>query len=273
MLLPQPAQQAIWQSNLPATPSTTQWGTTVTAHATPHTKGSYAQLVASTTYESFGFWLAVAGSATSAARTDQLLDVAIGAAASEVVILSNLLVGWRNLPTVAPYWVWIPLYIPKGTRVSARIQALITVDVLDVQIQLNEGANGMPGQIFSGCDAYGIDTATSQGTSHTPGNTGAESTAASIGSVTSKQYRAVMLGVGGVFSGVVMATAAYHWELQIGGVTRCEWTAYASSSEFMCGPFPPSPFYTPIPSGAQLQIRGECSGTADAQDVAYYCFY
>lgn len=266
-------QQAIWQSNLPATPNTTQWGTRLTASGTPHAKGSWATLV-TTTYDSFGFWLGTAGTSTAATRTDGMIDLGIGTAGSpENIILPEWLCGWRAAPNLGPQMVFIPIFLPRGTILQGRMQALIASDTVDVLVVLNGGASAIPGPLFSGADAYGTSAASSIGTSHTPGNTGAESTAADLGGTLAKHYGAVMLGLGGTLADTTQTTTAYHWELLVGGVTVAEWYGITHTTEAVQGPFPPAPFYASLPSGSQLQVRAEASGTAEAQDVAFYAFY
>lgn len=266
-------QQAIRQSNLSATPSLTTWGTRLTAHATPHTKGSWATL-ATATYDVYGFWLGVNGTAASATRTDMMIDIGYGTASSpENIIVPEFLCGWRGTPNLAPLMQWFPIFIPKGAIIQGRIQALITVDTADVTIFLNGGASAIPGPLFSGCDAYGTNTATSGGTSHTPGNTGAESTDANIGSTMAKHYGAVMLMVQGTLGTTTQTNIAYHWEVTLGGVTLAEWFVEGHTTEVVSGPFPPTPFFCSIPAGAQLQVQAEASGTAQAYDCALYCYY
>jgi hypothetical protein len=266
-------QQAIWQHNLVATPSLAQWGTRPSAHATPHSKGNWATL-ATATYDVYGFWLAVNGTSATATRTDMMLDLGYGTNGSpENIVVPEWLCGWRGLPNLGPQVVWFPIFIPRGAIIQCRIQALITVDVADVAIWLNGGASAMPGPLFAGCDAYGTAIGSSIGTSHTPGNTGAESTDANIGGTTSKHYGAVMLGIGGSLAQTTMTTIAYHWELTVGGVTLAEWYHKSHTTEVTSGPFPPAPFLCSIPSGTQLQVQAEASGTALAHDVAFYCFY
>ena len=264
-------QQAVWQSNLPAIPSITQWGTRLTAHATPHNKGAYATLM-TTTYDVYGFLIGVAGSASSGVQTDMMLDIALGAS-QERIIIPEFLCGWRAAPTLGAQFHYFPIFIPRGTVVSGRIQALITVDTLDVLMIANGGASAFPGPLFSGCDAYGTVIAASQGTSHTPGNSGSESTAANIGSATSKHYGAVMFSQNGTLAILTMNSLAYHWELVMGGVAVCEWVTMTTTTETVYAPTPAAPFFVSIPSGTQLQVRGECSGTGQEQDVALYCFY
>lgn len=259
--------------NVPATPSTSTFGTRLTANATPHAKGSYSQIIASTAYDVHGLTLVIAGSSGAAARTDMMLDLAIGGSGSEVVILPEFLCGWRAAPGSGPQDIFLPFFIPKGTRVAARIQSLIASDVVDVQVHLEYGSGIPIRPLFRRADAYGTAAASSIGTSHTPGNSGAESTAASIGGTLSRDYGALLFQVQGTLSNTTMTAIAYHWELRIGGVTIAEWYTIGSTNENTTGPFPGHPLIRNLPAGTQLQVRAEASGTAQAHDVAYYCFY
>lgn len=260
-----------WQTNITATPSTSVPGTNVTASGSIHTKGSYTQLISSTTYDWHGFWLHAGNTGTSGAATDVLLDIAIGASSSEQIILPDWMVGWATNSSGSYKHLWVPLFIPRGTRIAARCQALIASDVVNVLVFGCPGGSGLPSPLFTNCDAYGIDASTSSGTSHTAGNSGAESTDANVGGTTSKNYGAVMLGVASQSS--TTTGIAYHWELTIGGTTHAEWYTNNTTGEIVCGPYPPAPIPVSIPSGTQLQIQGEASGTAQAQDVAFYLFY
>ena len=264
----------IWQTNLTATPNTTNAGTRTTASATPHAKGSWSTIMTAT-YDSYGFWLMCQGTATSATRTDSMIDIGFGTSGSpENIILPEWLTGWRGTPNLSPQVTYFPIFIPKGAIVQIRSQALIASDTIDVNMWLCGGVSGMMGPIFAGCDAYGTAIASSIGTSHTPGSTGTESTAANIGGTMSKNYGAVMLGLGGTLATTTQTNIAYHWELVIGTFTVCEWYSQAHTTEVNSGPFPPVPYYVSVASGTQLQVRAEGSGTpALAQDIAFYCFY
>ncbi len=259
-------QHAIVQSNLPATPSTTAFGTTLAAHASIHTKGNYATLMTAT-YDIYGFYLVLGNSGAAGTLTDMMLDVAKGPN-QENVIIPEYTCGWRASRGFCQYYP-----IEAGALVSARIQALITVDTLDLLMFANGGANGAPGQLFSGCDAYGTNTSLSRGTSHTPGNSGAESTAADIGIPTTRDYGAIMFSQNGTLANTTMNAAAYHWELLFGGQVRAEWYIQTETTETYNGPFPIGPRYLSIPTGTQLRVQAECSGVAQAQDIAYYCFW
>lgn len=85
--------------------------------ASTHTKGTYSQLVASTSADASGLYFGVNNAAASGRSF--LLDLAIGAAASEQVILSNFLID-QPLRFVAS--LHLPALIPAGSRLSARVQ-------------------------------------------------------------------------------------------------------------------------------------------------------
>jgi len=259
-----------WQNNLTATPQTTNVGIGITTGATPNTKTAYTQLFAATTYDVYGFWLYVSGTSNSAAIANFLLDIAIGAGGSEQIILPDFQIGWRTAPGAGFHGDFIPLFIPRGTRIAARLQSSLANDPGRITIFLNRGASGYIGQLFTNCDTYGANLANSGGTAHTAGNSGAESTPATIGTTT-RPYGAVSLSVNGTNS--VTTGVAYHWELMIGGTNHGEWYTINTTSENIYGPVPTSPIYVSIPAGTALQIRGECSGTAQSQEIAFHCFY
>jgi hypothetical protein len=269
---------AVSESNFEATPSLTP-GTLITASATPHTKGSWVSLIDPVDFDSFGIWLHISGTTTAATRTDGLLDIGIGPSGggSEQVIVSNLVCGWRGLASTASCMngmrLFLPIFIPKGVRVSARNQALIVSDSVRVSIVLAGGRGGLGMPICVGMDDYGIDTANSIGTSHTPGTTGAESAFANIGSTLSKNYKGVLIIPQGTLADTTMINQAYHWEVGYGSVTLAEWFYETGTSEIVCGPFPMAPFMCALPLGTQMQVRAESAAAAEAQDVGVYCLY
>jgi len=104
-------------------------GTAVTPNATANTKGLYAPLTTSTPVDYLGFLMAIdEGSSTTDHPVDQLWDIAVGAGGSEQIILPNFYalnsgisgfyIGGQN-PVVSHF---LPIGIPAGTRISARMQ-------------------------------------------------------------------------------------------------------------------------------------------------------
>lgn len=108
----------------------TNLGAFVEPGTTANTKGVYTQITASTTNDLAGFCLGFDNQTDSTSGTVGLeywlLDIAVGAAASEQVLVPNLLVVCRSnnsnafiVNTTTPY---MPIQIPAGTRISARAQ-------------------------------------------------------------------------------------------------------------------------------------------------------
>jgi hypothetical protein len=264
------------QHNLPATPSITVPGVPLTG-GTANTKGAWASLyTASISYDSHFMMLCMTGTQASATRTDTLVDIAIGPAGggSEQIILPDLLCGWSGSPTLAASvlgtCLYLPIFVPKGVRVSARCQGVQASKVVDVMCWLWGGANNMPWGSFRGADAYGIaSSGASMGTViASPATAGAESAWTNIGATTSRPYSGLFLGTGGTQADVTMTQQAYHIEVGVNSVTFAEYWLGTDSTEWTAGPIPSFPYFGKIPAGSQLQIRYEQSGT-DTQDIDF----
>jgi hypothetical protein len=202
-----------------------------------------------------------------------LMTLAFGAASSEVDIISNFQCGCRGtlVGAVGPYAVFFPLFVPAGTRVSAKVQSNQNfAATVNAAIFLMGGTSDIGLPVFNACDTYGANTATSTGTDHTSGNSGSESTPATIGTTT-REYKAISLMLGGTDNS--MANAAYYWYLSLNSTKLATWISSTTTSETIAGPHPAQPLYTPIASGTALQISGECSTTAEAVDVTFLCWY
>lgn len=107
--------------------STSNYGTAVNPGATPNTKGAYAQITASTTADLAGFALFIDAQGTTSGTTGSvtwLIDIAVGASGSEVVVLPNLFVmgaSGAGFSTIyAPEVPYLPLQIPAASRISVR---------------------------------------------------------------------------------------------------------------------------------------------------------
>lgn len=173
-------------------------GTTITASGTTHTKGSYTTLIASTAEDSYSMAVLINNVGVASTNAHMLVDIAIGGAGSEVVIIPNLMAGnagvWANAMGGGVMYHF-PIGIPQGTRVSARCQASTASDTCGVVVWLEQG-HGLPGHwIGSRVTAYGVDSANSSGVAHTPGSTSAYATATQIASSTSNPIRQMQIGI------------------------------------------------------------------------------
>jgi len=171
------------------------WGTLLTASATPHAlSATRTTLIASTKSDSSLLVVTVTDIATAATVTDVLLNLYIGAAASEVLFVDSLYCAAANSNLVGGQIVYaIPVRIARGTRISGTIRALIASETASVSIQLFE-SNGFDGAGV-GVETVGAVTASSRGTAVTPGTT-AEGTFTAIGTTVRsfKYVYAVALG-------------------------------------------------------------------------------
>jgi len=106
---------------------TSSLGVTVTASASADTKGSYAELIASTESAASGLSVTLTSQSITAANTEGLLDIAVGSAGNEEVILADF---HMSIDTAdgnqAIVIIPLPIAVPSGTRISARWQTAST---------------------------------------------------------------------------------------------------------------------------------------------------
>jgi len=101
-------------------------GTTVTSGATAGTKGAYSQIIASTAKDYFGFLLV---NLNASAADWGLVDIAIGAAGSEQIIVPNLGMRFGQLNNMARVTGPFFTQIPAGSRVAMRSDAAGTISL------------------------------------------------------------------------------------------------------------------------------------------------
>ncbi len=258
----------MWLPNSAATDSSFQTaGTTVTAHATPHTKGSWVSLVASAPFD---VTLLGVGSSdlTSASGTDtsQLTDIGVGV--TEKVLIANIPTGYSALRIdQGPSSAWFPVEIPSGTKISARMQALITVDTTDIRLFMFGKSSWSSTPVFQSVDTLGALTASSHGTV----------LATSINEIvasTAEDYKALGWGVDGggdtslganpIVEILVGAGAAE--KTLIGGLQV--FTASAEAINSVVVPQGILPMEMNIPSGSRLSAKFD-AGTATIGLVLY----
>jgi len=137
--------------------------TNVTASATPHTKGAWLQLVASTT-DSIDLLRVAAQAFQSNTATATLIDIGYGAAGSEVELLSNIAIGstsWRGAANNEESVFYVPIpTVAAGTRIAVRSQSVIANKVASLWITAFK-----TGKPATSVTTIGASTATSRGTS------------------------------------------------------------------------------------------------------------
>jgi hypothetical protein len=178
--------------------TTASEGATITASGSTHTKGSYTELIASSSRDAYGITVLIWGAQTAASTNNRgLLDIAIGAASSEVDIVPNLLYGGTSVwsgTTASPAIYYFPIHIRSGTRISARCQNVTASRTCTCIVWLHHTPVGPDGWVGSRVQAYGASTSTSTGVSHSPGN-GSYATATEITASCARPIRAMQLGL------------------------------------------------------------------------------
>lgn len=231
-------------------------GTTLTTGAA-NTKGAYTTLIASTVGDASAVIVTVLNDAT--ASNSMFVDIAVGAAASEQVIISNVMLDGAILINSTQIF---PVAIPSGTRISARAQTTGATNSVRVMVMVLD--DGMIGRAGSVVDSIGALTATTIGTSVDAGasaNTkGAyaqiiASTAVDYGAfcfhmdslgrsaVGTSNNQLIDVAVGGAGSEQVIISN-YPMALQNGNTVGCAWSPW---------------FEMDIPSGTRIAVRSQAS--------------
>lgn len=250
-------------SNLSGRPTTTQ-GIVLTASATPHAlPAAPTEILSATSFEANWIEIIVKNTRTAATVTDSLLNLYIGAASSEVLLIDSLSSGWaHNHDFARGMYYWFPLRIPAGTRLSGSLRALIASDICNLEV--NYGWNPNLAWSGVGVETLGEDTANSRGTSVTAGDA-SEGAFTSIGT-NSRRYGYITLGVQGN-NDTSMASGTCSWDVGTGsavlqGMTRFE--QVQSSDEYHSNIH--HGWWCDVAASTALQVRGQFSATPSGQN-------
>lgn len=133
-----------------------QVNTDFTVGAVAHTKTAWVEIVPATSTD-VSLLIVDGRTFTSGAETSYLIDYAVGPSGSETAIIENVFVGLANgyIPR------FVPISIPIGSRLSARVQSNRTSETKTFQTKLYAGRiDGLKQTV----DVLGTSTATSRAT-------------------------------------------------------------------------------------------------------------
>ena len=263
------AQQTMADLNFSGRPTGT-WGTQLTAHATIHTLGTKQELVAATTHETDLVKIYVYNTRSATTLTDQLVNIYIGGAGVERVLIPNLLSGWANeAANGKPGRRYVfPLHIPRGARITADCQALISADTVIVQIELYGG--GGIGWSGGGVECLGADTANSRGTGVVAGSA-SDGTLTSIGTST-YTYKAIMgVQAGNSDTSMIESFMALDIGLSGAALPGLENFLQILTTQEDTQDLDIFPRYREVPAGTALYARLQSSGTDT--ETHYVCIY
>lgn len=138
--------------------------TTLTAHATIGTDGPWTEFCPATADEWYaGFNLALTRSIS--ASVQGLVDIAAAPAGSEAsgIIVPDIPFAGLSLRQTNPA-LWIPLYVPKGKRLAARVhRASVASATVDINLTGQPGSPRFP-VAYHRCGHLAIDLANRRGT-------------------------------------------------------------------------------------------------------------
>lgn len=236
---------------------------TVTAAGSTNTKGTPAQLIASTPFDAHGLIVTIR-QITGTSR--YLLDIMTGANTAELVLVGDI--HTSNAVSVCSNF-YIPIAVAAGTRISARSQADTASLTMRLGISLMQYSLLGPVS-FSRSTTYGSNTATSGGTSVDPGGTAHTKGAwAPLSTSTTNDIKSLMLMIGSG-NNAAMTSAEVLLDVGIGAsgqekviiddlYIRLQGTATNITPAVL------GPFLCNIPAGTRLSVRTQC-GITDTTD-------
>jgi hypothetical protein len=257
------------ESNVSGRPTTT-WGTVLTSDSVAHTEpATETELIAATDFDSYWVNVLFHTNFVTATVTDSLVNIKVGAAASEVTVIENLLAGWADsISGGASNRYGFPLRIPEGSRISATHRSVRTSAGVTCIIELI-GGGAAPFWTGTRVESVGALTASSRGTQVTPGTT-------SDGTFTNLATNV------GEF-GFVLPRANGNADLsEVGGIYTLDIGANGvllpGLEDFICGAGATETWYPKqcegrfyyLPAGTDIEARMQASGAAEAKSVILY---
>ena len=246
-------------------PGGATYNTTLTANAVTNTKGAWAEITASSGDDAYGV---VVQLFPSGSLSRYLIDLGIGAALSEIVVVADM--HWAVGRAVERYFkeLYIPLYIPAATRIAGRCQANVTLDTCNIQIQLLKPGM-IPGPMFGRATTYGAAAADSGGTPVDCGATAnTKGTPAQLVASTTNAMKAMMVCIGNN-ANAVESTGNFLCDIMVGAAAAevvLSADLHLRSDAAGDSKVPQYFFlYADVPSGTRLSARGASSIT-DATD-------
>lgn len=250
------------ESNLGSVGTSTP-GTAVTTGGAASTKGTPATLVTSTSFDAYWVRLWAWGYSASATTSACVFDL-LGGAATEEVLIANLLAGFCGgmAASTGKGKCWdFPLYIPAGTKLSAQAAGERISTSLQIGIQLFGGDGVPPWRVGGKVTTYGMGTVP-DGTAIVPGVSGAEGSWTQITASTTEDHFAFVPSF--QLTNTTSASArAYSVDIGVGAVTESEiggpYLYDADITEAMGGYYAGFPAFADVPSGSRLTMRASSS--------------
>jgi len=237
----------------------------VTTGASSGTKGSVVELIASTSFDAYWVLVYVRNYANAGSASEGAMDILIGAA-TESILIPDLLVGYCGASTngfAGKSWLF-PLYVPAGSRLSARAAGARTSTNIATRINLYGGLGLPQTRVGTRVTTYGVSVP--NGTTITPGESSAEGSWAQIVASTSEDHFCFVPSFQ-LQADSTINNRAYEVEIGIGAATEeaigPDFIFGTDSSENMFGPANQFPVFAEVLVGTRLVMRASNSSTND----------
>ena len=262
---------ANFQTNASGRPAVPQ-GTAVTPGTGAY--GSWAQMVASTTDDTYGILICANNWAVSAASRNGLFQIGVDPAGgtSYTVVIPSLIAGNSSVynDRGGGLWYYFPLFMPAGSSIAAQARGTVTGN-FSVYIQLfQRPANPFARQVYY-VEALGASG--DGGTSLTPGST-SDGSWVSMGT-TAQPLNWWQFGFQILSSDTSHGTAAVHFDVAYGDgtnfvpiITDGMWLS--SSGETGNGLTQAVGCEMLVPAGSTIYMRAQNSGTAEPGTAIAY---
>lgn len=229
--------------------------TTITASASANTKGSWTEL-GTATCDADGFFLCV--QTANAARAPALIDIGLGPAGQEEVLIENFLVtsSASALVTVMQY---LPIPLTAGMRVAARCQATVGSRTFTVAVLTCAGPH-LQAMRMRSATTLGANTADSGGTAPvTSGSANTEGSWATLHEAVPHPLAALVLAWGTQAQNFANATFVF-CDLAYGPagseeVVVSNIPSLVNQTPDMFQPPSAGPFFCDIPAGSRVAAR------------------
>lgn len=253
--------------------SGTSTGTVLFGSASTFTKGAWAQLIASTTTDIN--WVVVSGESITTGGSAFAVDIGVGGAGSEIVVVSNLN---YTFPGGAAFS--FPLSIPAGTRIAARFASNNGNDtfrllMLGFQDTYQSAGGG------SAVDTLGFNSSLNIGSAVDPGGSANTKGAYSaLAASTSADYAGFFITTDTQNTNGA-STVVVQWLIDIavgpGGseVIILPNLLQAGFAGTLTTIYLPSQFYFPIaiPAGSRIAARAQCTSIVTPDRVLGVTLY
>lgn len=253
----------------------TSRGTVITSSGTANTKGAYTEFVASSEFDASGILIVTT---RGIAGSLYLLDLAIGAASSEQVIVENVMYDFGT-SAIEGQSLYIPIGIPQGSRIALRIQASTISATSEVVVTLfSRGFGNYPS--YGRSTTYGTDVSDSGGSQVQPGGTAnTKGNFRVIAASTTNDIKAFSIMIG-KNANVNLANANWLMDFAVGGsgsevvvLPDLSFCSSATIDKHMPKIF--GPFNVNIPAATRITVRAQCTTTNAVDrvfDAAIYAY-